>query len=139
MKPLCHSHFHLFWDGVFIIVSAILLVELPSYIYAPTDALFMDYQQILIPLISLGIIVFYSLTLNFMVIYPSMVVFTRPFGIINRKISILKKDITQVEIEPGTRPKLTVYHHSEGTSIVLYEFEVPQIKKTFASIDINIE
>ncbi|MDP1676981.1 MAG: hypothetical protein Q8L88_08945 [Bacteroidota bacterium] len=139
MKPLYHSLFNIFWDGVFIILSAILLFELPAYIYAPTDQKFMDYQLFLIPLIILSIMVFYSLALRFIVIYPSVVVFKKPFGLTNRKISIPKKNITQVEIELNQRPKLTVYHHSEGTSIILYDNEVAQIKKAFAQIDINVD
>lgn len=139
MKTLYHSRFNIFWDGIFIVLSAVLLFELPAYIYAPTDEIFVSYQIYLIPLIIVSIFVFYSITLRFIVIYPSMVVFKKPLGFTNRKISIQKKDITQVEVEPNNRPKLTVYHHAEGTSIILYSEEVLQIKKAFAQIDINVD
>jgi len=139
MKPLYHSQFNIFWDGVFIVMSAILLFELPAYIYAPTDEIFMEYQLYLILFIILSIVIFYSLTLRFIVIYPSMIVFKKPFGFTKRRITIQKKDIAQVEIEPNNRPILTVYHHTEGTSITLYDTEVLPVKKAFAQIDIDVD
>lgn len=139
MKPLYRSRFDIFWDGVFIVLSNILIIELPMYIYGPTDEAFAENQLLLIMLIILSIYLTYAFKLQFMSIYPAMVVFEKPIGFTNKKIVIHKTDITQVEIEPDKRPKVTVYHHAEGTSIPIYDDEVVPIKKAFAQIGIVID
>jgi hypothetical protein len=138
MKPIYRSRFDVFWDGIFVVFSIILLIELPMYIYGPTDEIFMENQLFLIPLIIICIVATYAFTLRFISVYPTIVVFEKPIGLSKRRIVIQKSDITQVEIEPDKRPKLIVYHHAEGTSIRLYEDEVLPIKKAFAHIDIPL-
>ncbi|MBI2429955.1 MAG: hypothetical protein HYV29_14395 [Ignavibacteriales bacterium] len=139
MKPLYRSKFDIFWDGVFIVVSAVMLLEVPFFIYAPTSEMYFEYQTFLLPIIGVALGLFYSFTLRFIVIFPTMLVFERPFGISNRKIVIATKDITQVELEYGKRSKLNIYHQANETSILLYDSEIPDIKKAFAQAGITVE
>ena len=139
MKPIYRSRFDIFWDGIFIVLSVILLIELPMYIYGPTDDIFFEDQLFITPLIFFSIIFIYAFKLRFVIVYPTMVVFDKPFGIINRRMIIQKSDIVQVEIEPDKKPKLTVYHQGEGISIRVYEDEVVKIKKAFAQINIDVD
>jgi len=139
MRPIFRSRFDIVWDGMFVILSVILLLEIPMYIYGPTEEIFIDNQLFLIPLILIIIAVVYSFKLEFVSIYQTLVVIEKPFGISNRKKVINRNDITQVEIEPDKRPTVTIYHHAEGTSLNIYEDEVSSIKKAFAQIEIFIE
>jgi|GEM_PF-5418568 len=139
MKPLFHSRFDIVWDGIFVIASAILLIEVPFYIYAPSPEIFGEYQWYLVPLIVLLLGIFYALTVHSVTIFPTIVVFKRPFRLTNRTTTINVKDITQVEIEQGNRPKLKVYHHAMESSIYLYDNEIPAVKKAFGQIGVPVE
>ncbi|MEW5797949.1 MAG: hypothetical protein AB1728_02975 [Bacteroidota bacterium] len=139
MKPLFQSRFDALWDGVFIVASAILLIEIPFFIYAPSAEIFGEYQWYLVPLIALLLGIFYSVTVHSVAIFPSMVVFKKPFRLTNRTITVNNKDITQVEIEQGSRPKLKVYHHATETSIYLYDNEIPAVKKAFGQVGIVVD
>lgn len=139
MKPLFQSRFDVVWDGFFIVASAIALIEIPCYIYAPTTEMFGEYQWYLIPSIALLLGIFYSVTMHVVAIFPSVVVFKKPFWLTNRTITVNNKDITQVEIEQGSRPKLKVYHKATETSIYLYDNEIPAVKKAFGQVGIVVE
>ena len=139
MKPLFRSRFDAVWDGLFIVGSMIALIEIPFFIYTPSTEMFSEYQWYLIPLIALLLGVFYSVTVHSVTIFPSMVVFERPLRLTHRTITINNKDITQVEIEQGNRPKLKVYHHAVESSIYLYDNEIPALKKAFGHIGISVD